>query len=75
LERLRGRFTWPTCLIRQFFPKGNRFEEIAVRSVKRGKGLLNRRPRKPLGFAIPTEVLFGKSFGEDFAYSRLNGKE
>jgi len=38
-------------LIRQFFPKGSRFEGITERSVKRAKGLLNRRPRKTLGFA------------------------
>lgn len=54
-------------LIRQFFPKGSRFEEITERSVKRAKGLLNRRPRKTLGFATPTEVFFGKSFGKNFA--------
>jgi len=55
-------------LIRQFFPKGSRFEEITERLVKRAKGLLNRRPRKPLGFATPTEVFFGKSFGENIAF-------
>jgi len=55
-------------LIRQFFPKGSRFEGITERSVKRAKGLLNRRPRKTLGFATPTEVFFGKSFGENFAF-------
>ena len=54
-------------LIRQFFPKGSRFEEISVREVKRVKGLLNRRPRKTLGFATPTEVFFGKSFGKKVA--------
>jgi len=31
------------------------------------KGLLNRRPRKPLGFVTPTEVFFGKSFEVDVA--------
>ena len=55
-------------LIRQFFPKGSRFEELTERSVKRAKGLLNRRPRKTLGFATPTEVFFGKAFGENFAF-------
>ena len=67
LERLRGRFPWPTYLIRQFFPKGSRFEEITERMVKRVKGLLNRRPRKTLGYVTPTEAFFGKSFGENFA--------
>ena len=54
--------------IRQFFPQGNRFEEITERSVKRVKGLFNRRPRKSLGFATRTEAFFGKSFGENFAF-------
>ena len=54
-------------LIRQFFPKKSRFEELTERSVKRVKGLLNRRPRKTLGFATPAEVFFGQSFGENFA--------
>jgi len=55
-------------LIRQFFPKGSRFEELTERSVKRAKGLLNRRPRKTLGFATPTEVFFGRSFGENLRF-------
>jgi len=33
----------------------------------RRRGLLNRRPRKILGFATPTEAFFGKSSGENFA--------
>ena len=52
----------------EFFPKGSRFEEITERSVKRAKGLFNRRPRKTLGFATPTEVFFRKTFGENFAF-------
>ena len=55
-------------LLRQFFPKGTRFEEVTERAVKRAKGLLNRRPRKGLGYATPTEVFFGVSFGENFAF-------
>jgi len=47
-------------LIHQFFPKGSRFEEITERMVKRVKGLLNRRPRKTLGYVTPTEAFFGK---------------
>ena len=54
-------------LLRQFFPKGSRFEEITERQMKRAKGLLNRRPRKTLGYATPTEVFFGVSFGENCA--------
>jgi len=64
-ERLR--FPWSACLIRQYFPKGSRFEEVTERMVKRAKGQLNRRPRKPLGYATPTEVFFGISFGENCA--------
>ncbi|MBT5635526.1 MAG: IS30 family transposase [Gammaproteobacteria bacterium] len=54
-------------LIRQYFPKGSRFEEVTERMVKRAKGQLNRRPRKTLGYGTPTEVFFGKSFGEKIA--------
>jgi len=54
-------------LIRQFFPKGSRFEGITERMVKRVKGLLNRRLRKILKYATATEVFFGKSFEVDVA--------
>jgi len=54
-------------LLRQFFPKGSRFEEVTERDLNRAKGMLNRRPRKTLGYATPTEVFFGVSFGENFA--------
>jgi len=67
-ESLRVRFPWATRLLRQFFPKGSRFEEITERQMKRAKGLLNRRPRKTLGYATPTEVFFGVSFGENCAF-------
>jgi len=51
-------------VIRQYFPKGSSFKDVTGRMVKRAKGQLNRRPRKALGYATPTEVFFGKSFGE-----------
>jgi len=54
-------------LLRLFFPKGSRFKEVTERDLKRAKGMLNRRPRKTLGYATPTEVFFGVSFGENFA--------
>jgi len=54
-------------LLRQLFPKGSRFEEIAERQMKRTKGLHNRRLRKTLVYATPTEVFFGVSFGEKCA--------
>ena len=37
--------------------------------MKRVKGLLNRRPRKSLGFTTPAEVFFGKSLGENLRFS------
>jgi len=43
-------------------------EEISDRSVKGGKGMLNRRPRKSIGYVTLTEVFFGNSFGENFAF-------
>ena len=55
-------------LIRQFLPKKSRLEEVTERSVKRVKGLLNRRPRKSLGYETPTELFFGKSLGANFAF-------
>ena len=56
-------------LIRQFLPKKSRFEEVTERSVKkRVKGLLNRRPRKSLGYETPTELFLGKSLGANFAF-------
>jgi transposase, IS30 family len=58
-------------LIRQFLPKQGRFEELTERSVKRAKGLLNRRPRKTLGFLTPVKVFFGKSFEENFVFQGL----
>lgn len=38
------------------------------RSVKRVKGLWNRRPRKRLGVATPVEVCLGQSLGENFVF-------
>jgi len=58
-------------LIRQFFPKGSSFAGITERSVKRAKGMLNRRPRKTLGYATPTEVFFGKKVGVKIALQRV----
>ena len=55
-------------LIRQFLPKKSQFEGVTERSVKRVKGLLNRRPRKSLGYETPTELFFRKSLGANFAF-------
>ena len=54
-------------LVRQYFPKGSSFKEVTGRMVKRVKGQLNRRPKKTLKYATPTEVFFRKSFGEKIA--------
>ncbi|HHH72322.1 MAG TPA: IS30 family transposase, partial [Sulfuricurvum sp.] len=51
-------------LIRQYFPKGTRFEEITDEQIKAVQEKLNRRPRKTLGFKTPYEVFFGKIFEE-----------
>lgn len=43
-------------LIRDFFPKGTDFTTIHPATVAKVERLLNRRPRKSLGFKTPTEV-------------------
>jgi len=43
-------------------------ERVIRRIVKSVIGLLNRRPRKPLGFVTPTEAFYGKSFGVNCAF-------
>ena len=51
-------------LIRQYFPKGTRFEEITDEQIMAVQEKLNRRPRKTLGFKTPYEVFFAKIFEE-----------
>ena len=43
-------------LIRDFFPKGTDFTTIHPATVAKVERLLNRRPRKSLGFQTPNEV-------------------
>ena len=43
-------------LIRDFFPKGTDFSTIHPATVAKVERLLNRRPRKSLGFHTPNEV-------------------
>jgi IS30 family transposase len=43
-------------LIRDFFPKGTDFTTIHPATVAKVERLLNRRPRKSLGFKTPNEV-------------------
>ena len=45
-------------LIRQYFPKGLRFELITDNQVQMVMNRLNNRPRKTLGYKTPNEVFF-----------------
>jgi IS30 family transposase len=47
-------------LLRQFFPKGTDFTQIADSEVDRVERLLNNRPRKCLGYRTPAEVFWVK---------------
>ena len=44
-------------LVREFFPKGTRFSEVADGEVAHVQWLLNNRPRKVLGWRFPAEVI------------------
>jgi len=48
-------------LIRQFYPKGTRFKNVAPQHVSVVQHLLNHRPRACLGYLTPDEVFYGKS--------------
>ena len=43
-------------LVRQYFPKEKRFDEISQKELERVELLLNNRPRKILNFETPQEV-------------------
>jgi|SRR3989338_539027 len=45
-------------LLRQFFPKGMRFDTITQKEVDMAVSLLNNRPRKRLNYLTPKEVFF-----------------
>ena len=47
-------------LLRQFFPKRTSFAEVTQKDVEAVMVLLNRRPRKSLGWKTPEEVFFHK---------------
>lgn len=47
-------------LLRQFFPKRTSFAEVTQQDVDAIADLLNRRPRKSLGWRSPEEVFFKK---------------
>lgn len=44
-------------LIRQFFPKGTRFDRVTDEEVEEAVWLINNRPRKVLGWRLPSEVM------------------
>lgn len=43
-------------LLREFFPKGTRFDTVTQNDVDRAIRLINHRPRKRLGYLTPHEV-------------------
>lgn len=47
-------------LLRQFFPKGTKFDTVTEDDLQAAVTALNHRPRKVLGFKSPYEVFFGK---------------
>lgn len=44
-------------LIREFFPKGTRFDRVTDEQVEEAVWLLNNRPRKVLGWKFPAEAM------------------
>lgn len=46
---------------REFFPKGKSLDDVADEEVQRVCDMLNRRPRKCLGWKCPYEVFYGVS--------------
>jgi IS30 family transposase len=51
-------------LLREFFPKGTKFDTVTQKDVDRAVRLINHRPRKRLGYLTPHEV-FVKSCVSD----------
>ena len=43
-------------LLREFFPKGTRFDKVTQKEIDRAVRLINHRPRKRLGYLTPHEV-------------------
>jgi IS30 family transposase len=52
-------------LIRQYFPKGTKFQEVSHAEVRHVENLLNDRPRACLGFRTPSEVFFEEQLDSD----------
>ncbi len=51
-------------LIRQYFTKGSRFENITDEDVERVMNRLNHRPRKTLNYRTPHDVFFNQTMRE-----------
>lgn len=47
-------------LVRQYLPKGTRFDTLHQEDVQKVEDLLNARPRKALNFQMPAEVFFNQ---------------
>jgi IS30 family transposase len=52
----RGTNEHTNRLVRQYFPKGTRFDDISHAAVARAETQLNNRPRKRLGYRTPHEM-------------------
>ena len=44
-------------LVRQYSPKWKEFKDLSLEEVRQVQELLNNRPRKALGYRIPTDAL------------------
>ena len=55
----RGLNEYTNGLIRQYFPKGSSFADIAPEMIQEVEDKLNYRPRKTLGWRTPYEVFYG----------------
>ena len=51
-------------LLRQYFPKGTRFDKVTQADVDRAGKLLNNRPRKRLNYLTPYEVFIRNCISE-----------
>lgn len=51
-------------LLREFFPKGTRFDKVAQKDIERVVRIINHRPRKRLGYLTPHEVFIKSCVSE-----------
>ena len=43
-------------MIRRYFPKGTDFKDVSVRAIQKAEDLINKKPRKILGYRSALEV-------------------